>query len=121
MDHLVHRHGDGGVVAQHHHAKRVADEQDRNARIIEDLRRQVVVCGEHGKALAAVLEALQVMDGQGTCASVDAHDRYSSPAGPATAEAVAPAGPAATPKAYPCRSFFNESNAQQSPSTAGWP
>ena len=44
---LVHRDGDGAVVAEHHVGGAVADEHDVDAGGIDDLRRRVVVGGHH--------------------------------------------------------------------------
>ena len=38
MDHVVERHRQGGRVAEHHHPEAVADEQDRDAGLVEDPR-----------------------------------------------------------------------------------
>ncbi len=47
VDHLGHRHADRGLVAEHDLADRVADEQQRDPGLVEQLRRRVVVGGQH--------------------------------------------------------------------------
>src|ERR1700694_457120 len=62
VNHLVEGHRQRGLIAQHHHPEAVADQKDRNACVVEDLRAQVVVGGEHRKATAFILESLDVQD-----------------------------------------------------------
>ena len=62
VDHLVDRHRQGRRVAEHDHAQAVADEKDGDAGLVEDLRAQIVVRGEHGKAPAFFLEPLDVQN-----------------------------------------------------------
>src|SRR5205823_60959 len=45
---------------EHDHAEAVADEQDRDAGLVENPRAQEVVRGEHGEMPALVLESLDV-------------------------------------------------------------
>jgi hypothetical protein len=63
VDHLGHRHADRGLVAEDHLAERVAHEEHRDARFVEQLRRRVVVRGEHRDAGAVGVEARDVVDG----------------------------------------------------------
>ena len=60
VQHVVQRHRQRRRVAEHHHAEAVADQQDGDSRLVEDLRAQVVVGREHGKAPALVLQSLDV-------------------------------------------------------------
>src|SRR5712691_7346028 len=62
VEHLVHSDRQSGRVAEHDHAQAVADEKDGDAGLVEDLRAQVVVRGEHGKAPAFFLEPLDVQN-----------------------------------------------------------
>src|SRR5216684_1263862 len=62
VEHLVHSDRQSGWVAEHDHAQAVADEKDGDAGLVEDLRAQVVVRGEHGKAPAFFLEPLDVQN-----------------------------------------------------------
>src|SRR5712692_10356732 len=62
VNHLVQGHGERGRVAENHHSKAVADKEDRNPRLVEDLSAEVVVCGEHRKATAFILESLDIQD-----------------------------------------------------------
>ncbi len=59
---LVDRHGHGRLVAEHVVRRAVADEQDRDAGLFEHGRGVLVVGGEHGEALAALLHLPQVVD-----------------------------------------------------------
>src|SRR5438067_1213403 len=58
--HVVQGHRQGGGMAEHDHAEAVPDQQDWNSRLVEDLRAQEVVGGEHGETPALVLESLNV-------------------------------------------------------------
>src|ERR1700693_5278999 len=62
MDHLVEGYGKGGWVTEHHHSQAVADQEYRDARVVKDLRAQVVVGREHREAAAFILESLDVQD-----------------------------------------------------------
>ena len=59
---LVDRHRDRVVVAVHVVGRRIADEQHRDARLVEDLRGVHVVGGEHRPPLPALLHLPQVVD-----------------------------------------------------------
>ncbi len=61
--HLVEGDRHRGVVPEVAVAHRVADEEDGDARLVEDGRGHRVVGGEHGPLLAAVLGAGDVVDG----------------------------------------------------------
>ena len=64
VDHLGHRHPDRGLVAEHDLAERIADEQERDAGLVEDLRGRVVVGGQHRDARAVGVQLGDVDDGQ---------------------------------------------------------
>jgi len=51
-DHVVHRDGQGRLVAQHGHAQAVAHEDDVNAGLFDQRRHRVVVAGNHGEGCA---------------------------------------------------------------------
>ena len=51
------------VVAEYDHARRVADQQHRDARFVEDVGGECVVGGEHGPLLTAGLGGGDVADG----------------------------------------------------------
>ena len=53
-DHLVHRHGHGGVIAEHGHGARVADQHHVDAGGLGHLGRGEVVGGDHDDGLAAL-------------------------------------------------------------------
>ena len=63
VEHLVHRDAHGLLVAEHDHAQRVADEDQRDARLVDDARGRVVVGGEHRDALAVDAHLGDVGDG----------------------------------------------------------
>ena len=62
-DELVQGDRDRRVVTEDDHPGRVADQEHRDARLVEDVRGQRVVRGEHGPLLAAGLGLGQVADG----------------------------------------------------------
>src|SRR3977135_887606 len=62
MNHLVEGHRERGRVSENHHAEAVAHQKDGNARLVQHLRAQVVVRGEHRKPTAFILESLDVQD-----------------------------------------------------------
>lgn len=68
--HVVHRHGLGRVVAQHHHAHAVAHQNNLDARALGVLGRGVVVGGQHGNALALALHVLQLQRRQAALLAV---------------------------------------------------
>ena len=51
-DHVVHRHGQGLVVAEHGHAEAVADEDHVNARLILQIGGGIIVAGQPGDGLS---------------------------------------------------------------------
>jgi len=53
VEHLVHRHRQRVVVAEHHHRERVADQHQVDAGLVGEKRAGVVVGGDHGEPLAA--------------------------------------------------------------------
>lgn len=55
VDHFIHRHWDGGFVAQHNHAQAVAHKENGDARLIGKLRYGVIVGGDHSDLLALLL------------------------------------------------------------------
>ena len=64
---FVHRHRQRGVVPVDVVRGGVADQQYRDAGLVEQLGRVHVVCGEHRPRLAAVLQLLQVVDTDPAC------------------------------------------------------
>ena len=64
VEHLVHRDAHRRLVAEHHLPERVADEDHRDARLVDDARGRVVVRGEHRDALAVGVHPGDVGDGQ---------------------------------------------------------
>ena len=60
VQHVVERHRQRVLVAEHHHADRVADEQHVHAGAVEQPRHRGVVGGEHRDLLAAPLLLAQV-------------------------------------------------------------
>ena len=63
MDDFVHGDGHGGVVAQDDHAQGIANEDAGNTGLIDETGAGVVVAGDHGETLAAILECAQAVDG----------------------------------------------------------
>ncbi len=63
-DHLVHRRGDGGVVAEDGHRRRVADEDEVGAGLVREAAGRRVVRRDHDDRLAARLHAGQLGDGE---------------------------------------------------------
>ena len=57
MEHLVHRDAHGRLVAERDLAQRIADEDHRDAGVVEDARGREVVRGEHRDALAVGVHA----------------------------------------------------------------
>src|SRR5262249_27546086 len=55
VDDIVHCDRQCGVIPQHYHAQGVANEEQGDARFIEDMGHRIVIGGEHGNALAASL------------------------------------------------------------------
>ena len=70
-DHLVHRDGHGGVIAQHHHAQRIADEDQIDAGFVDGERAGIVVGGDHGDGFAALFLGVQGGDGNFFAIHVD--------------------------------------------------
>src|SRR4030088_888804 len=62
MQHVVDRHGQSGRVSEHDHPETVADEKDRDSRLVEDASAEKVVRREHGKAPVLFLEPLDVQN-----------------------------------------------------------
>ena len=60
VQHVVERHRQRVLVAEHHHAHRVAHEQHVDAGAVEKPRHRRVVGGEHGNLLAAAFPLAQV-------------------------------------------------------------
>ncbi len=58
---LVHGDGEAGFVAEDVVGGRIAHQQDLDAGLVEDLRRVLVVGGQHGEALAVGFGLLQVV------------------------------------------------------------
>ena len=63
VEHLLHRDGQGVLVAQDVVADRVADQQHRNPGLVEDLRGGEIVGRKHREPRALGLPRLQVADG----------------------------------------------------------
>ncbi len=63
VDHLVHRDPDGRLVAEHRLAERVADQEHRDAGLVEQLRGREVVGGQHRDPLAVGMHPGDVDDG----------------------------------------------------------
>ncbi len=63
VQHLVHRHRHGGIIAQHHHAQRITDQDRVQSRPIRSQRAGIVVGGDHGDWLAPRLLLLKRQDG----------------------------------------------------------
>jgi hypothetical protein len=55
---------DGAGVPKHHHSKRIAHQNNRNARAIDDLGRGVIVGCNHWYALAAQFHFLKIENGR---------------------------------------------------------
>jgi hypothetical protein len=70
--HLLHRHRDGrALVAEDDHRRRVADEDDLDARVLGESRSRRVVGGDHDDLLAALLHGGELGQGElslGRCA-----------------------------------------------------
>ena len=60
MEHVVERHGERVLVAEHDHAHRVADQDARPRRLVQQARHRRVVGGQHGDLLAARLLLLEI-------------------------------------------------------------
>lgn len=54
MDHVVHGHGNGGVIAHHGHAEGVSDQDHVNPGLLDERGHGVVVGGHHGDLAALV-------------------------------------------------------------------
>ncbi len=63
VDHLVERHGERGVVAEHDLGEGVADEHDVGAGLVDQPRKEDVVCSERDDLLAALLHFEELADG----------------------------------------------------------
>ena len=63
VQHLVDADAHGRVVAEHDHAQRVADQDERDAGLVHDAGRGVVVGRDGGEALALLVHASDVRDG----------------------------------------------------------
>jgi hypothetical protein len=63
---LIERDGKRGFVALHHHAQRVADEQNVRSGLVEEARERSVVGGEHGDSLTTLFHLPQGLDGDAT-------------------------------------------------------
>ena len=63
VQHLIHAHGHGVLVAQHHHGQRVAHQDHVNAGLIHQARGGIVVGGQASDALAPLLFLLDCLDG----------------------------------------------------------
>ena len=66
VEHLVHRHAHGGVVAEHHLGQRVADEDQRDAGLVDQRRGGEVVRGDRRDPDAVGVELGDVDDGEAT-------------------------------------------------------
>ncbi len=55
MEHFLHRDGQGVGITQHHHAKRIADQDGIHASLVHRQRGGIIVGGQHGDRLAALL------------------------------------------------------------------
>ena len=64
VDHLRHRDPHGRLVAEDDLAERIADEEHRDAGLVEELGGRVVVGGQHRDALAVGVQLGDVDDGQ---------------------------------------------------------
>src|SRR5436190_7876632 len=62
VEHVFHCYRQGGVVTQHHHSQRVADEDGVYARAVNGERARVIVGGEHRDWLAALLFGAEGMN-----------------------------------------------------------
>ena len=62
VDHVIHGHGDGGVIAQHDHAQGVAHQDDLDIALVHDGGGGVVIGSAEGKLAALILELLEVQD-----------------------------------------------------------
>ena len=63
VDHLVHGHGHGGLVTEHHLSEAVTDKDEGDSRVFDKLGGCVVVSGNHGNFLPVPLHPLQVSNG----------------------------------------------------------
>ena len=63
IDHFVHGHGNGGGVALHHHAERVADQDEIHAGFVQHARERRIVGGEARNLLAVDLHLPQAAGG----------------------------------------------------------
>ena len=70
-DHLVHGDGHGGVVAQHHHAQRIADENQIDAGFVDGQRAGIIIGGDHRDGFAALFLGVQGGDGDFLAIHVD--------------------------------------------------
>ena len=64
VDHLGHRHAHRRLVAEDDLAERIADEDQRDPGLVEDLGGRIVVRGQHRQALAVGVHLRDVDDGQ---------------------------------------------------------
>ncbi len=63
VEHLVHLHRQGGVVAGEHHRGRIADQDDVDAGLVDEARGEEVVGGEGRDLLMRLLHLLQAQGG----------------------------------------------------------
>ena len=52
VNHVLHGYRNGVFVAEHHIAQRVANQNAVDARLVFELRRRIIVCGEHRQLFA---------------------------------------------------------------------
>lgn len=62
MDHIVQRHRNRRIVTQHHIAERIADEQHIRAGLFRQLRRRIIVGGNHRNRRTVLLHFFQFHD-----------------------------------------------------------
>src|SRR5262249_38578068 len=63
VDHLVHRHRQGGAMPLNHHSQGVAYQDGIRSRFVENPRKRRVVSGYHADLLADLLKPLKRLDG----------------------------------------------------------
>ena len=55
VQHLIQRHGQSGVIAEHRHPQRVAHQQKVDAGLVDDARGRIVIGGQRGDRLRCPL------------------------------------------------------------------
>jgi len=74
VNHVFHRHGERGVVAQNDIAQRIADEKDVDVAFVQDGRHAEVVGRQHGDFFTLRFHLLDVQNGFSVDLCLRAHD-----------------------------------------------